>query len=200
MAMPGKYAVTMSMIFRGEEKLLAGAVEFTAKVLNNTTLPAADRADLVAFQDKVSELVNAVNGAEEFTGELMKRTQYIKQAVQNTPGAPYSLMLQAIAVEKQLDDIIWKINGQVPAASDEENLPAPPPINHRLGAIMAASWGNTSTPTQTQRDQYALLEEEFPPILDQLKKIAEVDMKELESQLDKMNAPWTPGRLPEWKR
>lgn len=200
LAMPGKYKVSMSMIFRGEEKLLAGPVEFTAKVLNNTTLPASNRAELVAFQDKVSELMNAVNGAEKFAEDLMKRIQYIKQAIQNTPDAPYSLMLQAIAVEKQLDDILWKINGQVPAASDEENLPAPPPVNHRLGAITAASWGNTSAPTQTQRDQYALLEEEFPPILDQLKKIAEVELKDLESQLDKLDAPWTPGRIPEWKK
>ncbi len=200
MAMPGKYTVTMAMVFGGDEKVLAGPVEFTAKVLNNTTLPAADRAELVAFQDKVSELVSAVNGAERFADELMKRTQFVKQAVQNTPGAPYALMVKASLVEKKLDDIGWALNGQVPAASDEENRPAPPPVNHRLGAIMAATWGNTSTPTQTQRDQYALLEEEFPPILEQLRQIAEVDLKELEAELDTLGAPWTPGRIPEWKK
>jgi hypothetical protein len=65
---------------------------------------------------------------------------------------------------------------------------------------MAATYGNTSTPTQTQRDQYALLEEEFPPILDQLRQISDVDLKALESQLDQLGAPWTPGRIPEWKK
>jgi photosystem II stability/assembly factor-like uncharacterized protein len=200
MALPGKYSVSMSMVFNGEEKELAGPVEFTAKVLNNTTLPAADRAELAAFQEKIGELVDAVNAAEEFAGDLMERTQYIRQAVQNTPGAPHELMLKAAGIEKQLQDIRWKMEGQIPAASEEENLPAPPSVNYRLGEIISATWGNSSTPTQTQRDQYALLEEEFPPILAQLKQIAEVDLKALEAELDKLDAPWTPGRIPEWKK
>jgi hypothetical protein len=192
MALPGNYTVSMSMVFNGEEKELAGPVEFTAKVLNNTTLPAADRAELVAFQDQIGELVDAVNAAEEFAGDLMKRTQYIRQAVQNTPGAPHELMVKAAGIEKQLQDLRWKMEGQIPAASEEENIPAPPSINYRLGEIISATWGNSSTPTQTQRDQYALLEE--------LKQIAEVDLKALEAELDKLDAPWTPGRIPEWTK
>jgi hypothetical protein len=109
-------------------------------------------------------------------------------------------MLKAAGIEKQLQDIRWKMEGQIPAASEEENLPAPPSVNYRLGEIISATWGNSSTPTQTQRDQYALLEEEFPPILAQLKQIAEVDLKALEAELDKLDAPWTPGRIPEWKK
>jgi photosystem II stability/assembly factor-like uncharacterized protein len=200
LAMPGKYSVTMSMVFNGEVKELAGPVEFEAKALNNTTLPNNDRAELVAFQDKVSELINAVNGADEFAKELMKRTHYVKQSIQNMPGVPFALMDSAVVIEKQLDNILWSLNGQVPEASDEENWPAPPPIQKRLGEIMAASWGNTSTPTQTQRDQYALLEEELPPILEQLRAIAEGDLKQLEDELDRLGAPWMPGRIPEWKK
>jgi len=200
LAMPGKYTASVSMIFHEAESEMAGPVEFTVKVLNNTTLPAANREELVAFQDKVSVLVNAVNGAEEFANELMKRTQYVKQSIQNTPGAPFTLMGEADKVEKKLHAILWSLNGQTPKASEEENWPAPPPVKLRLGAILEASYGNTSSPTQTQRDQYALLEEEFPPILAQLKEIAEKDLKTLEDEMDKLGAPWTPGRIPEWKK
>ncbi len=100
-AMPGKYTVSLSQVFHEAEKELAGPVEFTVKVLNNTTLPATDRGELVAFQDKVSLLVDAVNGAEKFANELMKRTQYVKQTIQNTPGAPFTLMGEADKVEKK---------------------------------------------------------------------------------------------------
>lgn len=198
--LPGIYNVTMEMVINGVEKRLAGPVEFEARVLNNTTLPPADGNDYIAFQNKVSDLINAVNGAEEYAKDLMKRTQYAKQAIQNTPGAPFSLMEEAIVLEKKLDNIFWALNGQVPAASDEENWPALPAINTRLGAIKEASYGNTSTPTQTQRDQYSLLEEEFPPILEQLKAIGENDLKKLEAELDNLGAPWTPGRVPDWKK
>lgn len=200
LAMPGKYTVSISQVFHEMEKELVGPVEFTVKLLNNTTLPATNREELVAFQDKVSLLVNAVNGAEEFANELMKRTQYVKQTIQNTPGAPFTLMGEADKVEKKLHAILWSLNGQVAKASDEENWPAPPPVKLRLGAILEASYGNTSTPTQTQRDQYALLEEEFPPILAQLKEIAENDLKILEDEMVRLGAPWTPGHIPEWKK
>lgn len=200
LAMPGEYSVTLSMVFGGEEKEMAGPVGFTARALNNVTLPAEDRAELVAFQDKVSLLINAVRGAERFTDELMKRTMYVRQAAQQTPAAPADLLAKADTLRLKLDDILWALNGEEAKASDEENRPAPPPVNHRLRAITAASWGNTSTPTQTQRDQYALLGEEFPPILDQLRQIAEVDLKALEAELDRIGAPWTPGRIPEWKK
>lgn len=200
MAMPGNYTVSMAMVFNGEVKELAGPVEFTARVLNNTTLPNADRAGLVAFQDKVSRMINAVNAADEVAKELMKRTQYARQSIQNTPGAPFGMMEAAAALEKKLGDILWALHGEEPKASDEENRPAPPPVMMRLGAIMEASWGNTSSPTQTQRDQLALLEEELPPLLQQLRQIAETELKDLESELDKLGAPWTPGRIPEWKK
>ncbi len=46
---------------------------------------------------------------------------------------------------------------------------------------------------------YDILAEEFPPILDELRNIAEVKLKALEAELDAIGAPWTPGRIPEWK-
>ncbi len=199
-ALPGTYTVSMAMVFNGEEKVLAGPIEFIVKALENNTLPTPDRTELVAFQAKVMELVDVVNGADEVAKDLMKRVQYAKQGIQNTPQAPYSLMAEAVRLEKQLDDILWAMNGEVPKASDEENRPAPPPIQMRLGAILSASFGNTSAPTQTQRDQYALLEEELPPVLAQLKQIAEVDIRALESEMDRLGVPWTPGRIPEWKK
>jgi hypothetical protein len=130
----------------------------------------------------------------------MERTQYVKQAIQNTPDAPFNLMAEANKVELNLHNILWSLNGQTPKASEEENWPAPPPIKFRLGNILEASYGNTSSPTQTQRDQYALLEEEFPPILAQLKEIAQKDLKALEDEMVKLGAPWTPGHIPEWKK
>jgi hypothetical protein len=38
--------------------------------------------------------------------------------------------------------------------------------------------------------------EEVDRAANQLRKLAETDVKELERLLDKLGAPWTPGRLP----
>jgi hypothetical protein len=36
-------------------------------------------------------------------------------------------------------------------------------------------------------------------VLSQLKQLIEVDLSKLEKQLEAGGAPWTPGRVPEWK-
>lgn len=185
---------------RGDVDTLVEPVAFEAKVLENTTLPAEDRAALVAFQAKASELYKAMRGAQEFTEDMDERLQYIKQAIQNTPGSNMELMAKAEETQKAIDDIMWEFNGQDPKASREENWPAEQPLNQRLNDMVWGHWGSTSGITATEKQQYEILSEEFPPVLEQIKKVYEEDILELEKALDEMNAPWTPGRIPNWEK
>ncbi len=199
LALPGKYTVSVSEYVRGDIIKFAGPVEFENKLLNNTTLPAEDIKEVVAFQTKMTELYRAMRGTEEFTEDLMERLQHIKQAIQNTPGVPDSIMKKAEVVEKKLNDVLYRFKGQEPKASREENRPAIPSLNQRLNAMVWAHWRSTSGITQTQRDQYDILVELFPPVLEEVKMINNVEIPELEKTLEKHGAPWTPGRIPEWK-
>lgn len=198
--MPGRYYVSMAQYYRGEITELAGPVPFEAKVLDNVTLPAPDRAEMLAFQEKASKLVRAMNAAEQLAEDLAKRVEYAKQSIENTPEAPDGLMTRAMALGEELDAILWTFNGQEPKASSEENWPAPVPLNDRLGALVYSHWNSTSRVSETQQEMYDILAEEFPPVLEKLKNIAEVDLKALEADLDAIGAPWTPGRIPEWEK
>jgi photosystem II stability/assembly factor-like uncharacterized protein len=200
LAMPGKYFVSLSQYVRGEITPLYGPVEFEAKVLENTTLPATDRAALVAFQAKAGNLYKAMRGAEVFTDEMDKKLQYIKQAIQSTPGVSLDLMKKAEAAQSKIDNVLWKFNGQKPKASSEENWPAVPSLNYRMNNMVWSHWGSTSGITETEKQQYEILSEEFPPVLDEIKNIYNLDIKALEEELDKVGAPYTPGRLPEWNK
>ena len=143
--------------------------------------------------------MRAIYAAQSITDNLIKRTQYVKQAINNTPDAPAGLLAKATEIELQLENIRWAFYGQSPKASREENWPAPPSINGRVGALVYSHWGSTSRVSETQMQMYDILAEEFPPILAQLKNISEVGLKGLEAELDAIGAPWTPGRIPEWK-
>ena len=59
--------------------------------------------------------------------------------------------------------------------------------------------GSTTGITTTEKQGYEILKEEFPPLLEALKRIVENDIPALETELNKIGAPWTPGRLPVWK-
>jgi len=144
--------------------------------------------------------VRAMNAAEQLAEDLAKRVEYAKQSIENTPEAPDGLMTRAMALGEELDAILWTFNGQEPKASSEENWPAPVPLNDRLGALVYSHWNSTSRVSETQQEMYDILAEEFPPVLEKLKNIAEVDLKALEADLDAIGAPWTPGRIPEWEK
>jgi hypothetical protein len=60
-------------------------------------------------------------------------------------------------------------------------------------------WRSTSGITGNQRNAYKILVEEFPPVYKKVKQIGEVEIPKLQERLDKMNAPYTPGKLPDLK-
>ncbi|HVS20639.1 MAG TPA: hypothetical protein VHD88_02260 [Pyrinomonadaceae bacterium] len=58
---------------------------------------------------------------------------------------------------------------------------------------------STARPTQTQMNQYAAAAQDFETTLTQLRQLIEGDLMRLEKQMEAAGAPWTPGRIPEWK-
>ncbi len=200
LVMPGKYKVAMSIVVRGEEKQISSPVEFNVKVLENTTLPAADRAEYVAFHKKAAELARTVWGAQRFTDELQKRVETIKQTLNNTPSATFDLIKRTDAVSKELDDIKFTFSGPPAKASAEETPPSPVSLNSRLSTMIYNQIRSTSNVTKNQIVAYETLFEEIQPALEKLKKIVDVDLKAIENEMEKIKAPWTPGRMPELKK
>ena len=199
LAMPGKYRVSMAICADGKLKELAGPVEFSAEVLRNTTLPVADRAELVAFQKSAAEMARSIQGAQRLAEEMARQVAAMKKAVQLTPAASPALLDRVRAAEKELDDILFAFQGKKPAASQEENPPAPVPLNLRLSALVETQVRSTSGVTRTQRTMVDILRQEFPPVRERIRKMQEVELPAIEKEMEAAGAPWTPGRLPDWK-
>ena len=75
----------------------------------------------------------------------------------------------------------------------------PPSISERVGSIVGAQRTSTARPTATQQAQYAVAAAEFEGVLAQLRQLIEGDLSRLEKQMEAAGAPWTPGRIPDWK-
>ncbi|MDP2721876.1 MAG: hypothetical protein Q8O72_03885 [Bacteroidales bacterium] len=197
LALPGEYSVTLSMVKDGEMKQLTDAVNFNAVVLNNTTLPAANRAEMVAFYDQVNELYRVYAAATDFREELEKKTAFIQQALQQNNEASMELKDQAQKIKYQLDDLKFVFEGTPAKASWEEVPPEHMPLDGRFDAIAWTAWQSTSSPTETQKENYRILMEEFPPVLAKLNNLDQ-ELKEMDKALDEMKAPHTPGRIPKF--
>jgi hypothetical protein len=195
--MPGKYKVTMSVSIDGVLKEVAGPIEFEAKVLDNVTLQASDRSELVAFQNKVNDLNRAVNGAIQVSTELKDQIEIIKTALKQTDGAPQSLTDEANKIADENTILYRKL------VDDEflskRNEPTYPSISARIGEVVGGMWSSTSAPTESFKQNYKITSEEFKPVLESLKRLVEVDLKNIENEMNKLNSPWTPGRVLDWK-
>ena len=195
LVMPDTYRVSMSKVVDGEETLLVEPVSFIAKALNNTTLGAKDRKAMVEFQLKAAELNRKMRGAMNLTNELKEKTAAILQTMHHTPGAGRELIDQAKAVAMELDELLFIFNGHQPKASWEEVPPGPVPLARRLSTMAYGHYSSTSEITQTEKDVYQILMEEFPPVMERITKVANTDIPELEKKLESLRAPWTPGRM-----
>jgi len=195
LVLPGKYTVEFAMDHNGTVKSLGQQQAFNAVVLNNATLPAEDRPALNSFFAEASETRRIVDGAERFAAELKKRNENIRQLLQYTYDAPYAMRETTRKIALELRDIDYVMNGTEAKASFEEVPPEQVSVSYRLWAALAGTWGSTSEPTKTMRDNLSMVKEGIPGIHQQLKNI-DSKLKEIEKNLDEMKTPYTPGRLP----
>jgi hypothetical protein len=196
LAMPGKYFVSLSVSDHGKITELVPPVEFRTTRLNNSTLPS-DPARVFAFQKKAGLLAGKIQGAMRRTSELIKETDYILQTLDHAAGATPEMLEEARSIRKELEEISFAFNGFTPKASWEEIPPHKMPLAVRMNNMIYTHWNSTADITQTEEDDYRILSEELPPLLEKIKKLYTGRIKPLEEKMEKIHAPWTPGRTPE---
>ena len=194
MAAPGTYQVTMARRVAGVTTQLGGPVTFTAQPIGAATLPAADRAALLAFEQKTARLQRAVLGAVEAASEAQNHLSHLKKSILDTPGAPTGWLDDAQALENRLKDLNVALKGDAVRAKRNESTP--PGIADRVQQIVEGHWSATSAPTVTHQMNYEIAAAEFAPVLESLRVLVEQDLRKLEEAAESAGAPWTPGRVP----
>jgi len=196
-AAPGRYTVDIAVRAENAVTPLAGPVEFAVEVLGNATLPAKDRAAVLAFQQKLARLQRAVLGAEGLVGDTANRLALMRKAIRETPGLDPAVDAEARQLELALQKIGIALSGD--SFLRRKNEPTPPSISERVQNAVLASWITTAEPTATQRDAYRFAGEAFTQELAALRRLIETDLAALESRLEDAGSPWTPGRIPDWR-
>jgi photosystem II stability/assembly factor-like uncharacterized protein len=195
LAMPGEYTVELYMVSKGEVSMLVDAVPFQAKLLNHATLPAKNYKEVVDFQAEVSELSRVMSGTRQMAREQQVKLNTLRKVMKQTPGTGTSMLADVLALQDQLEQIQYKLDGPSAKASWEELPPMEMPLNRRLNIMVRTHWSSTAGLTKTETDQLEILREEFPPVLEQLKEVVD-GISKVEARLEELKAPWSPGRIP----
>jgi photosystem II stability/assembly factor-like uncharacterized protein len=196
LVVPGKYTVTLAKRVEGVVTPLPGsqAVEVTSEAFATQ----ADRAAMAEFQDKLSKIQKALTATTATATEAGTRLTAMRRAIDSTPSLNPKLREDCIRLERQLSEINLALNGDRVWRSHNEGTPAS--ISERVQAAASPTRGTTGRPTKTALEQYQIASDELAVEIPKLRKLVETDMKALEKQLDAAGAPYTPGRLPDWKK
>ncbi len=197
MAAPGTYRISLAKRVGGKLTPLGEPQSFNTTPLGAASLPAPDRAAVLAFAEKTARLQRAVLGAVETVGEAQGRLDHLKKALLDAPKADPRLREQALALETRLKDLSVQLNGDDTIAS--RNEPTPPSLVGRVQGIVYGQWTTTSAPTGTQRQAYDIVAGRFGNVLERLRTLVGQDLRKLEEEAEAAGAPWTPGRIPAWR-
>ncbi|MBU6412362.1 MAG: glycosyl hydrolase [Planctomycetes bacterium] len=200
LAPPGTYSAQVATLIDGVWKDLGEPVQFEVKDLNLATLAAKDaaRQDKFTFERKLTNLTRAIAGASRVLGEVEGRIRFLRAAVLETPTADVALLKEIDSFKDKVQAIRDALSGD--PTFGKRMVAETPSISERvMGAVSGLAY-TTQPPTGTQREQYEIAAADFEAQLAALKSVIETELPAIERKLEQAGAPWTPGRLPEWKK
>lgn len=193
MALPGTYSVTIFRHHNGETKQLTEPESFELKALENTTLPAENRAKLVAFQKETAEFQRVFSGATAMLSDAGNKVAAMQKAVLALSSPSADWLGELKKMETTIANIRKDIYGD--RLASQLDMDTQPSISGRLSSVANGLYGSTSSPTQTMREQFVIVKEEFGPVFQKIKTLVNNDIKAMEEKLEEAGAPYTPGRM-----
>lgn len=190
---PGRYTVDMSLLNADGISPLHEPVTFNVLPLNNTIMPAMNKASKIAFQKEVQILSADIQAAAQMMSEMNNKVRHMKEAIKIAETPIEELMTPLRALEKSLKEVNLALNGD--RLKRRLDIDEPPTPRRRIGAISYEQKNSTAAPTKTHMDSYKIAKEEFAPIQEMVKRLYTEDVVKLEEMLKAVGAPYTPGRV-----
>jgi photosystem II stability/assembly factor-like uncharacterized protein len=193
-AMPGKYTVTVSKRVDGKVTQLAGPQEFQVKYVGAASLSPEEWKQLADFQTQLIKLQREQTAVQGLSRDITTKLDAMKSALDQTPNAPADAREKIRKLIAEQRDTNRLLTGDRVLAGRNENVPMS--IAERVNVASGAAGTIVAKPTGTQRQQFEIAQKELGEVATTLRKRNDTDVKEMEAILDKLGAPWTPGRLP----
>lgn len=192
---PGTYNVTLFKYEDGTLTELAGPVNFNCKLLENSSLPV-DMNATTAFTSQVSDFRKAVSAASDLLGILSTRIKNIDLAILDMPAPAKTLVEKNYQLQREFYKVQMQLFGD--NSRSRREFETEPSISDRVSGMEGALWSTTSQVPGMYKDSYQIASKQFTVLLADMKKL-HASIEEVEKTLEINNAPYTPGRWPEWK-
>jgi hypothetical protein len=116
------------------------------------------------------------------------------RALDATPAAPRALHDQARVLQRRLGAVLVELEGDRRLGA--RSVPPPVAISERANNISSELNRTLARPTTTHEQQLQIASELFVAQRAALKTLVETDVSAIEKELERVGAPYTPGRIP----
>lgn len=196
LAAPGTYHVAMASRVDGVVTPLGEPQAFECAPVGEASLPAKDRAELTAFERRTAKLQRVALGTWRALAETQARAGLLKKAVEQLATPSDELRAAVVALEDRMRALGVALYGDPVVRGHEESWP--PALMDRLNQVVGGHWNATCAPTLTERRNVEIVAGAMGDVLAKVRAVRD-DLAALEAKAEAAGAPWTPGRLPEWK-
>jgi hypothetical protein len=179
----------------GTFKQLSKPQEFNVIPLNNSSIPIQNPDVLHTYLKDLNHTIQNYSGTYRTINELQKKMTFIKQVLLTNSETTIDLKNKIKDVEKELRELFLILDGRPAKASYEEIPPHELPVSHRLENLSWGRYRSSADVTETEKVQLRIVKDDLTIIVNRLKIITEKSVPEIESELNKINASWTPGRI-----
>ena len=191
---PGKYSVALSQRVGGTASPLGNAVTFNVVLDPQLGHTPADLTARWQFAQKLQTLRRDIAGSLELANSTSSRLDAILQALDATPAAPRPLHEQARGLKRRLAAILVELQGD--RALGSRSVPTAAAISERANTISGELNNSLGRQTATHEQQLQIASELFVAQRAALKALVETDVPAIERELERLGAPYTPGRIP----
>jgi photosystem II stability/assembly factor-like uncharacterized protein len=193
---PGQYFVQMSKVVNGIETILGEQQIFTVKRLNNLSLPAEDPIALEKFKKEAAEVYGITVGLTRYVDGMLKNLKALRTALINGGGSTWEDMMRVDEYIAEYRDMKRLLSGDEIIEKLNENQT--PDLNWRISAVTYGAY-HGSDATQTLKDNLQFVKIEVKALIEDA-KVLEKKVQLLEESANNAGSPWSPGRIPEFKK
>ena len=199
-ALPGRY--TARLFTRVDGVLASIGAPMTFAVIDADP-PGARRnprnATVLASELRNAELERTALGAAAYLGDLSGKLAFLRRAIDESARADSGLVSRVRSLQTRVLDVNERLNGD--PTRGRRNESSPTGLLARLQIALSQTRGTTlEAPTPAQLAQIDIVRAALAGILTEIRQLADVDVKAVESAAEAAGIPWTAGRLPQIPR
>ena len=191
-ALPGEYKVELRKVEAGKLSNVLTTSNFSCTYLNANQMDASSLAELKSFSEKISHLSRSLAACNGEYQSLSKNFNAITNVFKYILPSDEK-QKQVLTLQKQLDEVRIILYGD--ALKTKYEFEALTSLNRKVNMIIWNLYSTIAAPTETFMKDYELAYGDAKKVIQELEKI-DASLKDLDTYLDQIDAPYTPGRKP----